>query len=125
MSIVRLAVVAAVLTVACAGDGQAQQRPEACFWVHGRLSAYNGSPTFRIWPIGTRRLLGVDQGHGSDDGFDSLPPPVKRLVEPDAFQVDVLGDFQVCPLAPDRPGKMRPVKLTGGRNLSTRPAKPY
>jgi hypothetical protein len=31
----------------------------ACFTVHGRLSAFNGNPTFRIWRIGTKRYLGV------------------------------------------------------------------
>src|SRR5689334_2514264 len=34
-----------------------------CFVVHGRLRAYNGNPTYRIWPAGTRRLLGVTGAH--------------------------------------------------------------
>jgi hypothetical protein len=32
---------------------------DACFNVHGRLSAWNGSPTMRIWRTGTKRILGV------------------------------------------------------------------
>jgi hypothetical protein len=31
----------------------------ACCTVHGRLSAWNGTPTYRILRIGTRRILGV------------------------------------------------------------------
>src|SRR5499427_6788103 len=30
-----------------------------CFPVHGRLSVYNGTPSIRLWPIGSKRLLGV------------------------------------------------------------------
>src|SRR5579864_3135963 len=33
----------------------------ACFTVHGRYTFYNGgTPRTRIWIIGTKRLLGVD-----------------------------------------------------------------
>ena len=30
-----------------------------CFEIHGRLSLYNGTPSVRLWPVGTKRLLGV------------------------------------------------------------------
>jgi len=33
-----------------------------CYWTHGRLSVYNGSPSFRIWQVGTRHMLGVFNG---------------------------------------------------------------
>jgi hypothetical protein len=33
-----------------------------CYRTHGRLSVYNGSPSFRIWQIGTRHVLGVFNG---------------------------------------------------------------
>src|SRR5229473_5129005 len=33
-----------------------------CYWTHGRLSVYNGSPSFRIWQIGARHILGVFNG---------------------------------------------------------------
>jgi hypothetical protein len=108
---------AAILLIALAISSASEAEPAACVWVHGRLFAANGNPTFRIAPAGTRRILGVRQ---SDDGADALPPDVRRQVAPDAFQVDVLGDFRVCPLAP---GRMRPVRLEAGRNLASRPAK--
>jgi hypothetical protein len=28
-----------------------------CFTVHGRLNPWNGTPIFRIWLVGTNRLL--------------------------------------------------------------------
>jgi hypothetical protein len=34
----------------------------ACYWAHGRLSAYDGTPSFRLWKIGTRRILGIYSG---------------------------------------------------------------
>ena len=44
-----------------------QDLVDSCHIVHGRLMAYNGTPTFRIWVVGTKRLLGVHQTQSSDD----------------------------------------------------------
>src|SRR5256885_10034948 len=30
-----------------------------CYWTYGRLSIYNGSPSFRIWRIGNRPVLAI------------------------------------------------------------------
>lgn len=38
-----------------------------CFVVRGRLRAYNGNPTFRIWPAGTNRLLAVPCAHPGEE----------------------------------------------------------
>ena len=92
-----------------------------CFWVHGRLFAANGAPTFRIWPIGTRRLLGVKTGDGADAAIGDLPEPVRAMVSPDAFQVDVEGDYRVCPLATDRSGRMRQIHIDQAVHLVARP----
>jgi hypothetical protein len=45
--------------VAVAASATTRAPGGECFWVRGRLSAANGNPTFRIWPIGTHRMLGV------------------------------------------------------------------
>lgn len=92
-----------------------------CFWVHGRLFAANGAPTFRIWRIGTKRILGV-RGAGPSAG--ALAVSMRQLVEPDAFQVNVYGDFHVCPLTSDRPGRMRFVFIQEARHLLARPSHP-
>jgi hypothetical protein len=100
-------------------SGRPTKRAESCFWVHGRLFAANGAPTFRIWPIGTKRILGVRGAHGS---ADPLPAPVRALAEPDAFQVDLYGDYRVCALTQERPGHMRFVRIMQARRLVARPA---
>jgi hypothetical protein len=110
-----LALAAALLAlpdVGIAADG--------CFWVHGRLSAYNGTPTFRIWPIGTRRMLGVVDADGGSQSANVLPADIRARVMPDAFAVSLFGDFRVCPLAADRPGHMRAVQLRQARGLVVR-----
>ena len=97
----------------------------ACYPVHGRLFATNGTPSLRIWPVGTRRLLGVHD----DANPEALPPELRGDHAPsmgatDDARVEVYGDFTVCPLKRDRPGHMRmvavkavahPVWVHGGR----------
>jgi len=95
---------------------------DRCFWLHGRLFAANGAPTFRIRPIGTKRILGVKASAGADAAIDDLPEQVRALISPDAFQVDVDGDYRVCPHTNDRPGRMRFVRIERALHLHTRPA---
>jgi hypothetical protein len=91
--------------------------PAPCYGVHGKLFAANGAPTFRIWPIGTRRLLGVPS---SDP--DALPAVLRgdrgasMSSPPEGAAVDVYGDFTVCPITRDRPGWMRMVTVKAVRH---------
>jgi hypothetical protein len=82
--------------------------------VHGRLFAANGAPTFRIWVVGTHRILGVhddDAEAGRPVGYpDCLRPHI-------GFEKNLYADFTVCPVAPDRPGRMRPVCIESASNL--------
>ncbi|NEX94862.1 hypothetical protein [Caulobacter sp. 17J65-9] len=87
----------------------------ACFWVEGRLSITNGTPSVRIWPTGTKRLLGVVTASGEAEGAGLLPAEVERL-HPD-FDRFVWGRFHVCPLTEDRPGWTRRVTLVGAERL--------
>jgi hypothetical protein len=34
----------------------------SCYWTHGRLGVYNGNPSFRVWRIGTTRIVGIHSG---------------------------------------------------------------
>jgi len=72
-----------------------------CFVVRGRMRAYNGSPTFRIWRLGTRRLLGVAGGE--------TPMLPKGVACENGFECDVFGEFEVCPLTKEEPGVMQRV----------------
>jgi hypothetical protein len=81
---------------------------EACFTIRGDLRVWNGSPSLRIWQVGTKRILGV-----SDDF--PLPEELDRF---DLLNGELWGDFQVCPFAKDRPGVMRPVCVESASRLT-------
>src|ERR1019366_1824358 len=54
---------------------------KSCYWTHGRLMLHNGAPAFRLWKIGTHRMLAIWSG-----------PSV---------------DFEGCPLEPEKPNVMQ------------------
>lgn len=83
-----------------------------CFRIHGRLRAYNGNPTFRIWRIGTTRILGV-----ADDEHPHVPP---NLASHLSFDREIFGDYLVCPFTPERPGWMRMVCVESAERLVVR-----
>ena len=73
-----------------------------CFEFRGRLKPYNGNPAIRIWPIGTKRLLGVEEP-GEEP---TVPSNVREWL---AFGTVVYGTFRVCPLTVEKPDSMRTV----------------
>jgi len=93
-----------------------------CFNVRGRLSVYNGTPSIRLWPIGTKRLLGVIDPRDSSavPGRDTIPESIASKLN---FDKDVFGDFLVCPLTRARPGRMQTVCIESGKDLVVRPHK--
>jgi hypothetical protein len=90
-----------------------------CFNVHGRLSVYNGTPSIRLWPLGTKRLLGViDPADVSNaPGPTILPLDIKNKLD---WDKNVFGDFLVCPLTRQQPGRMQTVCIESGKNLIIR-----
>jgi hypothetical protein len=101
-SAIAIAVTAAATSVAasCADD---PRLVGPCFTVHGRLHTANGTPSLRLWPVGTRRLLGIGPG---DDREMVVPPTLLTLFEQPPER-RVYGDFEVCPFTADRAGRMR------------------
>jgi hypothetical protein len=85
-----------------------------CYTVHGRLSAWNGAPTFRIWVVGTKRILGVSEGMFGPVGYDLLP---QGIPAPVSFDEGYFGDFTVCPFQPPSQNKMRLVCVAAVRHL--------
>ncbi len=81
-----------------------------CFTVRGRLSTYNGTPSLRVWPIGTKRLLGVVE----DEKLLSVPSNIRKLV---GFDKDVYGDFLVCPFTAQEPNHMQFVCIEAASNV--------
>src|SRR6476660_4837685 len=67
-----------------------------CFSVNGRLSVYNGTPSIRLWPIGTKRLLGIidPKDVSNAPGPTILPVAIKNKLDGNK---DVFGNFVVYP----------------------------
>jgi hypothetical protein len=83
-----------------------------CYWTRGRLAFYNGNPPYRVWKIGTKRVLGIFSGpaiwppQDQQDQLDpELPANVRALFKPPANRI--FADFEVCPLEAERPGWMQ------------------
>jgi hypothetical protein len=78
-----------------------------CYWTRGRLWIAQGGHPIRLWPVGTRRILGIENpkpGPIDYDGADAIPPRVSEVLTDGVF---VWGNYHVCPIAPERAGWMR------------------
>lgn len=86
---------------------------DACFTLHGRVFVSNGGPSLRIWRVGTDRILGV-----FDPENEIMPDSLaKRL---GGYDVDVYGDFEVCPFTKSRDGEMQMVCVESASHLVTK-----
>lgn len=106
-------------SVSLASAAMAKTRIWPCYWAHGRMSSGNGTPSTRIWPVGTHRKLGVVNFEHpiADDAYvPEIPDNALKLLTP-GNDFTVWGDFYVCPVAPERAGWMRFVVVRKARNL--------
>ena len=103
-------------TADCKGNPQVIGQ---CFTVHGRATFGNGTPALRIWPIGTKRMLGVTAGPIADDADVPIYP--KEMQRFTIGTEEEYGDFEVCPFTPDKPGHMRMVCVQSVSHLVVRP----
>jgi len=90
---------------------------DQCFAVHGRATFGSGTPALRIWPTGTRRVLGVTAGSVADDADAPICP--KEMLKFTAG-TEEFGDFVVCPFTPDKPGHMQMVCVESVSHLVVR-----
>lgn len=98
-------------------DKSCRQHPQLvgkCFTVHGRLSVYNGAPAMRIWKVGTKRMLGISEQRFAIQGCRNVPEAIQNQLNQD---VEVFGDFLVCPFTRPRAGEMQLVCIEDGKNL--------
>ncbi|HEY7404980.1 MAG TPA: hypothetical protein VIB39_15755 [Candidatus Angelobacter sp.] len=96
----------------------------SCYWTHGRLAFYNGTPAYRLWKVGTHRLLGIYSGPSVDrlsldNENPELPASIYRVYDP-AVGGLLFGDFEVCPLEPEVAGAMQAACIESARNLLLR-----
>ena len=82
---------------------------EPCFTHRGRLSAQNGI-SLMIWLVGTNRIVSVQETQ-----IPALLGTYLSMTSPD--HSDVYGDFDICPLEPDRSGHMRATCVAGATRL--------
>ena len=99
-----LSVLALALVTGLASHPESKMPVWPCSWTQGRMTAGSGTPSIRIWPRGTHRLLGVvNLEHPvADDAFDPTVPNniANLLIQRNHFTV--WGDFYVCPVTPER-----------------------
>jgi len=94
-----------------------------CYQVHGRLRVYADMRLY-LWPVGTKRSYAVcyapDVCYPAEppDPGPPMPPNVAKAI---GMDVDVFGDFVVCPLTPEKPRTMRTVCIDSASHLITRP----
>lgn len=72
-----------------------------CFSVRGRMNYWNGTPSTRIWVLGTHHMLDLPC---EDSG---LPPDIRAHFQD--FDDEVVGVFEVCPFSKDQKGQMQSV----------------
>jgi hypothetical protein len=93
----------------------------SCYWAYGRLGSYLGTPSFRLWKIGTHRVLGIYSGPSVDrynclDNEDpEFPPKVEKAFHP--FGNRIFADFKICPLEPERAGVMQAACIEAAKNI--------
>jgi hypothetical protein len=95
--------------------------PGQCRTVHGRMAIYNGTFSFRIWAIGTHRMLRVVDAQGDNfNDLGKLPPPLARAMgrfQDNLWGHAVFADFRVCDFTNVRPGVMQSVNVMDARHI--------
>jgi hypothetical protein len=94
----------------------------SCYWTHGRLNFYNGNPSYRIWKVGTKRILGVYSGPDrypprtdADSELPEFPMQIDKVFRPPNNYV--FADFEICPLEPEHKGEMQAVCIESAKNI--------
>ena len=80
-----------------------------CYAIRGRLSIYNGTPSMRIWKVGTKRILAVTP---SED--EIIPNNLKKQI---GIGKQIYGDFVVCPFEKEKEGHMQSVCVESAKNM--------
>ena len=96
------------------------ENTKTCYWTHGRLLAANGNPSYRLWKIGTHRVLGIYSGPGAEkaDELDNEHPELPaNLGKYDLLKTTIFGDFEVCPLEAEKEGHMQSACIESAKKI--------
>lgn len=95
-----------------------------CMHIHGRLGYGNGTPSTRLWQVGTHHVYGIySNRYGfihDDPTLDNEAPELHfRLPKglPDKGGWIVYGDFEVCPLDRHTQGHMQAACIATATHL--------
>lgn len=83
------------------------------FEIHGRLGVYNGTPSCRIWVVGTRKVLGIRE----TETECPIPPKLLQILREDINDRWIYGDFTIVPLTEPQEGVMQVVTLMTAKNI--------
>jgi hypothetical protein len=81
-----------------------------CLLLRGRIFRSNGTPSMRIAPINSHRILGVLPAEHED-----VPEDIRKGV---TFDQDAIADMEVCPLSPASQGEMQLVCVRSVSNIT-------
>jgi hypothetical protein len=96
---------------------------QSCVHFHGRLTAGNGTPSTRLWRIGSHHIYGIySNGYGFTHDSRTLDNEAPELhfalpKEIDTFGWTVYGDFEVCPLEPLTQGHMQAACIASAAHI--------
>ncbi len=80
--------------------------------------------SFRLWKIGTHRVLGIYSGPSVDrSGLDNegpeLPTNIQSIFDSNKGPV-IYGDFEVCPLDKEQSGTMQAACIEAAKNVAVK-----
>ena len=89
----------------------------SCYQVRGRVR-FNANMRPYLWPVGTKRLLGVALQSDAPDAGYFWPDNLAKMT---SLETDVFGDFLVCPFTSKKPGRMQMVCIESASHLIAKP----
>ena len=146
----RYALIAALVMCAVVAQALPQTTPQrkiscktpeiaaSCYWTRGRLTFYNINVSYRMWKVGTKRILIVYSGPSTyppsgaaalDATNPEFPPNLERVYETEykhrlavkdsipEWPDPVFANFEVCPLEPEHRGEMQAVCVESAKSV--------
>jgi hypothetical protein len=113
----RLLAILVIAIPAYAAQPQCKENPKvvaACFSMHARANLGANSVPIYLWPVGTKRRLGITGGPTLDDSVEPIYPKNLRF---NSVNDDIFGDFEVCPFTPLKEGHLQLVCIESATHL--------
>lgn len=100
------------------------ENARSCTQVHGKLWAGDGTPSTRLWAIGSHQIFGIYSNrygfvHDGETGDNEAPELhfMRPKSMPGQGGWTLYGDFEVCPLEPKIQGRMQAACIAGATHI--------